>query len=938
MQVEATTHGHWDRRTIAFVGRFLQRAERLVRIATGFFTVEGYDLIRPYLVGTQVRILVGFDETSRERLREKLVDDIMLHLSQWDTESRREAVMDIVAKLSSGELRIIEQGSPEFLDARVRKRDHAKVYIVDDTKAMVGSSNLTASGLRSNVEATTAIMEPEKVEYWTARYESYWRASDTYDLSQALLDALRAWLTLADPYDIYLKTIQALVPEDPSEAPRSSYKMPVRYQQVVIERVLRQLSEYRGAMLVASTGLGKTVMATHAAYRLREEDVLRNVLVFAPKQVKPDWERAFESAGISARVLTRDLLDRPLSKRRRSSAVQKVLDALERVDDQYLIIVDESQYFKNRLRGRDGKPRYSFRRLIETVAEKEPYIILLTATPIGKDVRDLNNQLLLLPHEAPPSYCMDDGQLAMPGVIDDDLDLTAWRVPETERYFDAFKDLPVSTVISTSQVARSFAVHTPEGDYVDFHGDLRWIPQIAVRVIPMPVPFESEMSYAIRQRYFRHQLLRFQNRGVWQRSESTIEKEAEVAWTSSPSALEDVLDKTIENGYKKLDFVRSQDERRSVLGPILDQVRQLPYEEDPKFLRLCECLREFQRDGKKAIIFIERHRTAVYLERGLAATLPYLKVANAVAHRRGEYDLKPFDEVYELILDFAPEANADKVPAGHRPKPYDVFITTDAYGAGVNLQDASVVISYDLAWTGDTIIQRAGRILRFWRHPRKVHLYVFLPVFREDETGKTATRGLVRRLERLTHRSEQAQRFSEMPVLPESGAAEYISLGDLAQYDFKDFGLAHITEIEEFSGVSKFLIHLTELMDNAERAKAVPNDIASAMGYDGDSAQLFLLLRYHSRYVWVLYDLQRKQRIPLNEDQLLDLIQCRPETPPAPIEPDEIERHAQLYKRVWCEQNNVNEPDQVERICVLYLAPATRKDGMANMLKAQIVH
>ncbi len=394
-------HDHWDRQTIGFVGPYLQRADRLIRIATGFFTVEGYDLLRPCLTGKQIRILVGFDETSHERLREKLVDDIMLHLSQWDAANRREAVLDLVDKLSRGELTIIEQGSPEMIDARVRKKDHAKVYVIDEVVVIVGSSNLTRSGLLSNFEGNTAVAIPEQVGYWVDKYEAYWSAPDTYDLTQALLDALRAWLTLASPYDIYLKTIQALVPEDTTEAPRPSYKMPVRYQQVVVERVLRQLREYRGAMLVASTGLGKTVMATHAAYRLREEGVLRNVLVFAPKQVRPDWERAFESAGISAKVLTRDLLDRPIPEQRRSRAVQEVLDALDRVDGQYLIVIDESQYFKNRLRARDGDPRHSFRRLVDAVAQKDPFIILLTATPIGKDVQDLNNQLLLLPHHAP---------------------------------------------------------------------------------------------------------------------------------------------------------------------------------------------------------------------------------------------------------------------------------------------------------------------------------------------------------------------------------------------------------------------------------------------------------------------------------------------------------------------------------------------------------
>src|SRR5690606_18299262 len=162
------------------------------------------------------------------------------------------------------------------------------------------------------------------------------------DLTQAVLNALLRWLDLSAPYDVYLKTIQALVPEDPSEAPRDDYKMPVKYQQVVIERLLRQLKEYRGAMLVASTGLGKTVMATHTAYRLREEREIYNVVVFAPQQVHPDWERALDSAGLNHKLFTRNALDRQMTRGKKSLELKS---ALEQLGEKHLIIVDESQYF-----------------------------------------------------------------------------------------------------------------------------------------------------------------------------------------------------------------------------------------------------------------------------------------------------------------------------------------------------------------------------------------------------------------------------------------------------------------------------------------------------------------------------------------------------------------------------------------------------------------
>ncbi|MDY6868985.1 MAG: DEAD/DEAH box helicase family protein [Chloroflexota bacterium] len=87
---------------------------------------------------------------------------------------------------------------------------------------------------------------------------------------------------------------------------------------VVVNRVLRQLTNYHGAMVVASTGLGKTIIGTHIAYVLQYiEQRIMNVMVIAPTATKKEWRRRLRSAGISAdAVYTRDSLDRRLDKKR----------------------------------------------------------------------------------------------------------------------------------------------------------------------------------------------------------------------------------------------------------------------------------------------------------------------------------------------------------------------------------------------------------------------------------------------------------------------------------------------------------------------------------------------------------------------------------------------------------------------------------------------
>ncbi|RQH24109.1 hypothetical protein D5R40_30145, partial [Okeania hirsuta] len=149
---------------------------------------------------------------------------------------------------------------------------------------------------------------------------------------------------------------------------------------------------------------------------------------------------------------------------------------ISQFDEKHLIIIDESQYFRNKVRARDGKKRHAFQRLNSAIGEKKAHVLLLTATPYSKEVGDLNNQLHLLPHTAEKKYIKQDGQIVMPGMIDDQISPQAWKVMDSPEFFEDFMSLPVATVISTSQVAKDFAEKTKEGDYILF-GTKKWIPK-----------------------------------------------------------------------------------------------------------------------------------------------------------------------------------------------------------------------------------------------------------------------------------------------------------------------------------------------------------------------------------------------------------------------------------------------------------------------------
>lgn len=928
---------HWDKSTLHFVRPHFEDARSLVQISTGFFTIQGFDLVRQVLAGKHVQLLIGYDEQSKEKLREKLIDSIMGQLSRWDAEDRRASVLDLVERIRQGRLVLAErQERNERIDARSRNRDHAKVFIMDGQVVIIGSTNLTSNGLLHNSEGCAVLVEPDRVGYFVEKFEKRWNAEDTCDLTEALFEALLAWLRLYDPFDIYLKALQSLKKEKEVALPRDTYKEPVEYQQVVIARVLRQLKEYRGAMLVASTGLGKTVIATDVALRLSRDNQIMNCLVFAPKQIHPDWRHSMNSAGLNVEIFTRELLDRDNELKGHKS--NELESALDNIDQNYLIIIDESQYFRNLLRASDGKKRHSFKRIMQQIKNKKPFVLLLTATPFSKGISDLNNQLLLLPHTAEKKLVTRKGQYIIPGFIDDTFSPQAWSVPEVIGYFENFLNLPVTTVISTSQVAKDFAEKTSEGECLYFGDTKRWIPRIGITKVNYPPLLEDKMDIVFSNRVFEHKLMNFKIRDTWKRSTKTIQKEAEIAWCSSPRALADVIRQTtIEKGYG-VQFITPLDIRREKLIPLLDTLDRFSFDDDPKLYRLLIILKTYKEAGRKVIIFTERLHTALYLEDALNEKIPELVVANSVMQKPDGPALRQFDpQVLTMIKWFAPEANKDKILPGEKPVHYDVFISTDAYSTGVNLQDASVVINYDLAWTPDIIIQRAGRILRFWSQPRKVDFIVFTSNFRNKELNMKSL--LVEdRLNKLVVRSRQAEKFSEIPLLPESDSASFDSISALSSIGWQYLGIAETDLIEEFSGVSPFLRHITALQQHKERAESLPDDISSAMVYPGKKPIIFLLLKDQDRLETVLFDVNEGSLVSMKEDDLFNLISCNENTPLADVNPDYLEKLAQRARKCWVNKTYSNDDYEVSRICVLYLIPKEMKTGPESILAGTSEH
>lgn len=363
----STSEAHWQNTLSALPATWFDRGIALtvirtcfeaghsqIRIASGFFTILGWNYIRSYTRGKPVSLLVGIDEPGGERARLALVKEIMRALRTGHDRDRRRAVSELVVRIQNDQFQI--------LDARALNH-HAKIYVVDEAVAIIASSNTTGKGLLNQIESGGIVTDPERVKQLIEDFERYFAIAE--NLTKELLDALLRWLQMATPWDIYLKTMLTFENLQPLE---DMYpKRPVSYQTDMIAQSLRQVREYGGSMLVASTGLGKTVVAVHTALHLKSEDLIDNVMVVGPKAVRSSWEREFLSAGVLIRYFVLGGLD----KKSRDTGVVAEFEYIAGTakDQRWLVIIDESHELRNRYTDRftggsnSKRERLAFKRL-----------------------------------------------------------------------------------------------------------------------------------------------------------------------------------------------------------------------------------------------------------------------------------------------------------------------------------------------------------------------------------------------------------------------------------------------------------------------------------------------------------------------------------------------------------------------------------------------
>ncbi|HIL58885.1 MAG TPA: NgoFVII family restriction endonuclease [Rhodothermales bacterium] len=146
---------------------------------------------------------------------------------------------------------------------------------------------------------------------------------------------------------------------------------------------------------------------------------------------------------------------------------------------------------------------------------------------------------------------------------------------------------------------------------------------------------------------------------------------------------------------------------------LLDTAGDWRADRDAKLAALLRLLTETHPDDK-VLVFSQFADTVRYLGRALkAAGVEHVAMATGTT-----------DDPTALAHRFSPRSNGKEIAVDRELR---VLLATDVLSEGQNLQDAHIVVNFDLPWALIRLVQRAGRVDRIGQKASGILCYSFLP-------------------------------------------------------------------------------------------------------------------------------------------------------------------------------------------------------------------
>ena len=323
----------------------------------------------------------------------------------------------------------------EIRSARQSNLLHGKMYHIannDVEKAMIGSSNFTVRGLGlntkgSNIELNLEVDDPVERGDLKAWFDRLWNdKAHIENIKEQVLDELERLGENQKPQFIYYKTLfhlfkgfiddqaqQGLLAEPTQLIDTEIWKKLYEFQKHGVKGAINKILTYNGCIIADSVGLGKTfeALAVIKYFEMRNN----NVLVLCPKKLQDNWtvykadnnseQNLFLKDRFNYTVLSHTDLSYDRGKR---GSVR-----LETINwgNYDLVVIDESHNFRNNTLGKRDETgkliRMSrYQRLMESIIQSgvKTKVLLLSATPVNNNLKDLRNQIHFLTEGADDAF------------------------------------------------------------------------------------------------------------------------------------------------------------------------------------------------------------------------------------------------------------------------------------------------------------------------------------------------------------------------------------------------------------------------------------------------------------------------------------------------------------------------------------------------------
>ena len=302
---------------------------------------------------------------------------------------------------------------------------HGKMYHIANggvEDAILGSSNFTVRGLGlgssgNNIELNLIVdgnRDRQELKHW---FDEIWSNDDLVkDVKKEVLAYLRQLYENHTPEFIYYKTLYHIFEKFLGDAGKTDadlgktslfetdiWKALFEFQKDGVKGAINKILRHNGCIIADSVGLGKTyeALAVMKYFELKNE----RVLVLCPKKLRDNWTVYRSNSLLNPFVDDRfryDVVSHTDLSRETGYSGDINLATLN-WGNYDLIVIDESHNFRNNTPGKKdeegniiSKSRYQ--RLMDDIIKTgiRTKVLLLSATPVNNNLKDLRNQLYFL--------------------------------------------------------------------------------------------------------------------------------------------------------------------------------------------------------------------------------------------------------------------------------------------------------------------------------------------------------------------------------------------------------------------------------------------------------------------------------------------------------------------------------------------------------------